>query len=88
LDPKDVTRYIRPQDIPALDKKIIDPIVKNAAKEMADAHPGTEAAAWESDIMQALLSGEVLIVIDDLHKRVGLVRSDRPPFLGLSGQSD
>lgn len=86
MDPKNVTRYIRPQDVPSLDPTILDPILSSAAQEMSVAYPERTEDEWRTILMQSLIDGEVLIVIDDRQKRVGLVRSDRPPFLGLVQQ--
>lgn len=50
---------------------------------MAAAYPEQTAREWAEDVRRALLKGELLIVIDDHRKKIGLVRSDRPPFLAL-----
>lgn len=76
---------MRPEDIPLLDRSILEPIVESAAREMARAYPQQSFDEWVEDLQLALLKGEVLIVIDDRRKRVGLVRADQPPFLGLRG---
>lgn len=83
IDPADVTRYVRPEDIPLLDRSILEPIVDKVAREMAQAYPEQSVNEWIEDLQLALLKGEVLIVIDDRRRRIGLVRADRPPFLGL-----
>lgn len=75
---------MRPEDIPLLDRSILEPILENAAREMAQAFPEQTEKEWAEDLKLALLKGDVLIVIDDRRKRIGLVRADRPPFLGLS----
>jgi hypothetical protein len=75
--------YVRPEDIPLLDRSILEPIVGQVAREMAEAYPDQSVEEWVDDLQRALIRGDVLIVIDDVRKRVGLVRADRPPFLGL-----
>lgn len=87
MDPKNVTRYIRPKDVPAVDSAIIDPIIQATAKDMAEAHPDLSEEAWARSLRESLLRGDILIVIDDVNKRLGLVPSDRPPFLGLDDDS-
>lgn len=74
---------MRPEDIPLLDRAILEPIIEKAASEMAEAYPEQSIEEWIEDLQLALLKGDVLIVIDDRNRRIGLVRSDRPPFLGL-----
>lgn len=88
IDPKDVTRYVRPEDIPLLDRTILEPIVTSAAREMARAFAGSTVEQWTADIQRALIKGELLIVIDDRQKRVGLVRTDQPPFLGVVSRGE
>lgn len=84
MRPQDVDRYVRPEDIPLLDQAILEPIVTSVAKDMHQAHPYQSVEEWIEDLQKALLRGDVLIVIDDDNRRVGLVRSDQPPFLGLA----
>ena len=50
---------------------------------MTKVYPHASVEDWIEDIQRALIKGELLIVIDDRRRRVGLVRTDRPPFLGL-----
>lgn len=78
-----ITRYIRPEDIPLVDRAILEPILSSVAKEMHEAHPDQSVEEWFDDLHKALLRGDVLIVIDDVRRRLGLVRTDEPPFSGL-----
>ncbi len=82
-----ISRYIRAEDIPLVDQAILEPIVTNVAREMASVEPSQTVEEWVITLQKALLRGEIAIVIDDENKRVGLVRTDEPPFSGLFGAS-
>lgn len=87
MEREQITRYIRPEDIPLVDQAILEPIVTNVAREMSAAEPGQTVEEWVVTLQKALLRGDVVIVIDDANKRLGLVRTDEPPFSGLVNQS-
>lgn len=80
---EDITRYVRPEDIPLMDRAIIEPVVTSVAKEMSESHPAQTVEEWIDILQKALLRGDIVIVIDDTHKRMGIVRTDEPPFTAL-----
>ena len=80
---EDVTRYVRPEDVPLLDPAIIEPVLASVAQEMHEAHPEESVEEWKARVRRALLAGELLLVIDDRNRRLGLVPTDEPPFSGL-----
>lgn len=87
MDPKHVTRYIRPKDIPDLDESILHPIIKKTSLDLAESNPELTEDEWAESLMKSVIDGDLLIVIDDNNKRIGIVRSDRPPFLGLDDEA-
>lgn len=80
MNKENITRYVRPEDIPSLDKSIVEPVLASVSKEMAVEYPEFNEAEWMEKIYMSLVSGELLLVIDDHHQRLGLVRTDEPPF--------
>lgn len=83
MDKESITRYVRPEDIPLMDQAILEPIVTSVAKEMSQSHPEQTVEEWIVLLQKALLRGDIMLVIDDHGKRMGLVRTDEPPFSGL-----
>jgi len=83
LNKEDITRYIRPEDIPLMDRAILEPIVSSMAREMSETHPAHSVEEWVDILQKALLRGDILIVIDDKRKRLGIVHTDEPPFSAL-----
>lgn len=83
MDKEHITRYVRPEDVPLLDRAILEPVVTSVAKEMSQSHPEQSVEEWIVIIQKALLRGDLLLVIDDTRKRLGLVPTDEPPFMGL-----
>ncbi len=80
---EDITRYVRPEDIPLMDRAIVEPVVTSVAKEMSETHPAQSVEEWIDILQKALLRGDIVIVIDDKNKRMGIVRTDEPPFSAL-----
>ena len=74
---------MRPEDIPLLDRAILEPIIEKAASEMAEAYPEQSIEEWIEDLQLALLKGDVLIVIDDRKQADRIGPLGPPPFLGL-----
>lgn len=83
MKPENVTRYVRPEDVPLLDDAILEPLVTRVAKDMAASYSDRSVEEWLDLVQQSLLSGELAIVIDDHNKRLGLVATDRPPFSSI-----
>lgn len=83
MNPESVSRYIRPEDIPLVDDAILEPVLTRVAKEMAASYTDLTVMEWIEALHKALLRGEIVIVIDDKEKRLGLVRTDIPPFAAL-----
>lgn len=80
MNKENITRYVRPKDIPILDKAIVEPVLASVSKEMASEYPEFSEAEWMEKIYRSLVSGELLLVIDDHNQKLGIVRTDEPPF--------
>lgn len=80
---EEITRYVRPEDIPLLDRSILEPIVTSVAQEMSQSHPENTVEEWIEILHRALRRGDIVLVIDDKRKRLGLVSGSEPPFSGL-----
>lgn len=83
MDPKHVSRYIRPEDVALLDESILQPILTRVGKEMAGTYDDASLDGWIQLLHKALLRGDLAIVIDDTNKRLGIVRTDKPPYASL-----
>lgn len=80
MNKENITRYVRPEDVPILDKAILEPVLANVANEMAIEYPELTVEGWMEKIYISLINKELLLVIDDRNQQLGLVRTDQPPF--------
>jgi len=80
MNKENISRYVRPEDVPVLDKAILEPVLANVSKEMSVHYPELTEADWMEKIYSSLVNGELLLVVDDRRKELGLVRTNEPPF--------